>query len=846
MMFVLRMAVRETRASWRRLLFFFICIAVGVAAIVALRSVIQSVRGVIGGEARSLIAADVLIATNRDWSPEARATIDTRLKEANASARTEILETPTMVRPVDRTRLVAKMAELRAVQREFPLYGTVELQNGQRYSHALLEQHGVLVRPELLNAFNLAVGDQIAIGITTFTIRGVIAKEPGRGVGDFGLGPRVLIDHADLDSTGLLSFGSRARRVISIKAPEDKIAPLVQALRTDFKDEFINTRSYRSNEDQVGRDFDRAENYLSLVGLIIVILGGIAVSSVTRVFILQKMRSIAVLKCIGARSRQIIGVYILQVVALGLAGSLLGVGIARASIAAIPLALGSSSSSILAQARYGVTWSAALQGIGIGVLVSLLFSVVPLLQVRFIRPSLLLRDEKPKRRIDWTGIAVMVAVIVALVALTAWQAASLRIGLVVCGGFAGLAVVLVLAGRGLVAVVSPLANSRSFPLRHAVLHLSRPGNQTRVVLLAVGLGAFFIVGVRSMQASLLGEFSLQTAASSPDMFLLDIQPRQEAEIRAFLADPAHGAGEFQLIPVLRARVVGVDGRETKLASVEDVRQRGVSIGREFTITYRDHLESNERITEGAFWSGPSTEPEVSVERMIAERAHLHVGDTMRFDILGRTISPRITSIRDVAWRESRNGGFVFLFRPGVLEQAPRTFVSPLKGPIAVDARGRFQHDLVERFPNVSVIDFHDVLETLREVMSKVTLAITVVGGLVLFSGALILIGAVAMTKFQRVYEAAVFKTLGANTRAIARMLLYEYGVLGSLAGLIGSLGAVALTWGVSRYALDIPWRVFPGEHIAGVFLTAFLVAAIGVVSSLDVLRNKPLATLRAE
>jgi putative ABC transport system permease protein len=845
MMFVLRMAARETRASWRRLLFFFVCIAVGVAAIVALRSVIQSVRGVIGGEARSLIAADVLIATNRDWSPEARATIDRRLAEANASARTEAIETPTMVRPADSSRPVAKMAEMRAVQAGFPLYGSVDLQNGQRYSHALLEHHGALVRPELLTSLNVAVGEQIAIGMSTFTIRGVIAREPGRGVGDFSLGPRVLIDQADLDSTGLLSFGSRARRVISVKAPEDRIEPLVRALRADFKDEFINTRSYRSNEDQVGRDFDRAENYLSLVGLIIVILGGIAVSSVTRVFILQKMRSIAVLKCVGARSRQIISVYILQVVALGLAGSLLGVGIARAAIAAIPLALGSSS-SVLAQAHYGVTWSAALQGIGIGVLVSLLFSVVPLLQVRFIRPSLLLRDEKSKRRTDWTGIVVMVVVSLALVALTAWQAASLRIGIVVCGGFAGLSVVLVLAGRGLVAAVSPLANSRSFPLRHAVLHLSRPGNQTRVVLLAVGLGAFFIVGVRSMQASLLNEFSLQTAANSPDMFLLDIQRTQEADIRAFLADPAHGAGEFQLIPVLRARVVGVDGRDMKLATVDDVRQRGVSLGREFTITYRDHLESNEKIVEGAFWSGSSTEAEVSVERMIAERAHLHVGDTMRFDILGRTISPRITSIRDVAWRESRNGGFVFLFRPGVLDQAPQTFVSPLKGPAAADARGRFQHDLVERFPNVSVIDFREVLETLRDVMSKVTLAITVVGGLVLFSGGLILIGAVAMTKFQRVYEAAVFKTLGASTRAIARMLFYEYGVLGSLAGLIGSLGAVALTWGVSRYALDIPWRVFPSEHIAGVLLTAFLVAAIGVLSSLDVLRNKPLATLRAE
>jgi len=845
MMFVLRMAVRETRASLRRLFFFFICIAVGVAAIVALRSVIQSVRGVFGSEAKSLIAADVLISTNREWTPDARATIDRRLADAGMAERTETIETPTMVRPADRSKVVAKMTELRAVQPRFPLYGSIELQGSQTYSPALLAGHGVLVRPELLTAIDVAVGDEIVIGQAAFTIRGVIVREPGRGMGEFSLGPRVIIAYEDLASTGLLGFGSRARRAMLVKMPEERVEPLVKLLREDFKDDFINTRSFRSTEDQVGRDFDRAENYLSLVGLIIVILGGIAVSSVTRVFILQKIRSIAVLKCLGARSGQIIAVYILQVMTLGLAGSLLGVAMARGVLASIPWMLGSST-SILAQAHYGVSWSASIQGIAIGVLVSLLFSVVPLLHVRFIKPSLLLRDESVRRARDWAGMAVIAVVSLALVALTAWQAASFKVGIVVCLGFAGLAVVLHLAGRALVALIAPMANSRSFPLRHAVLHLSRPGNQTRVILLAVGLGAFFIVGVRSLQASLLDEFSLQVAANAPDMFLLDIQKGQADGVRAFLGDPAHGAGDYQLIPVLRARVVGVAGSETNLEGADEVRQKGASIGREFTITYRDHLEQNERVIQGAFWNSPAADAEVSVEKMIADRARLHVGDTMRFDVLGRIISARVTSIRDVEWRESRNGGFVFVFRPGVLDQAPQTFVTPLKGPEGHAARARFQHDLVERFPNVSIIDFHEVLDTIRDVMSKVTLAITVVGGLVLFSGGLILIGAVAMTKFQRVYEAAVFKTLGANTRTIARMLLLEYGVLGSLAGLIGSLGAIGLTWGVSRYALEIPWRLFAGEHIGGVLLTALLVAVIGVVSSLDVLRNKPLATLRAE
>ncbi len=845
MMFVLRMAARETRASWRRLLFFFVCIAVGVAAIVALRSVIQSVREVFGTEAKALIAADVLIGSGRDWSPQVRATIDRRLADFGAEATTETIETATMVRPVDGARPVAKMVELRAVQNAFPLYGTVTLDGGQPYSHALLENHGTLVRPELLTTLGVQVGDRILVGQAPFTIRGLITREPGR-MGGFSIGPRILIDYADLPSTGLLNFGSRANRQLLVKVPEERIQPLVTALRGELRSAFVNVRSYRSNEDQIGRDFDRAENYLSLVGLVIVILGGIAVSSVTRVFILQKIRSIAVLKCVGARSAQVIGVYVLQVMALGLAGSVLGVAIARAAIAAIPYAIGPTSTSLLAQAHYGVTPSAAAQGLGIGVLVSLLFSVVPLLQIRLIKPSLLLRDETSRRRRDWVSVIALVAVSVGLVAVTAWQAASLMTGVVVSVGFAALALVLMLAGRGLVALVAPLASSRSFALRHAVLHLSRPGNQTRVVLLAVGLGAFFIVGIRSLQATLLAEFSVQVSADSPDMFLLDVQRGQFDGVRAFLSDPAHGTGEFQLIPVLRARVVGVDGRETHLDGVEDVRERGNSIQREFTVTYRDHLEPNERVTEGRFPTTPSSEPEVSIERAMAERNKIHAGDTIRFDILGRTVSAKVTSVRDVDWRESRNGGFVFVFRPGVLDRAPQTYVAPIRGPGDVAARARFQHDLVDRFPNVSVIDFHEVLETVRDVMSKVTLAITVVGGLVLFSGALILIGAVAMTKFQRVYEAAVFKTLGASTRTITRMLLLEYGVLGSLAGLVGSLGAIALTWGVTKYALEVPWRIFPAEHVAGVVLTAVLVAVIGVLSSLDVLRNKPLSTLRAE
>jgi putative ABC transport system permease protein len=348
-----------------------------------------------------------------------------------------------------------------------------------------------------------------------------------------------------------------------------------------------------------------------------------------------------------------------------------------------------------------------------------------------------------------------------------------------------------------------------------------------------------------MQASLLEELALSAREGGPDMFLMDVQRDQADGMRAFLSDSASGTGEFRLIPVLRARITGVAGREVNLDNFEDVRERG-SLAREYTITYRDRLEPNEKVVAGEFWDGPSSEPEVSMEERIRERFQIEIGDSIRFDILGRIVNARVTSIREVDWRDARSGGFMFVFRPGVLESAPQMMIAPLKGPEGAEARARFQHELVQRFPNVSVIDLREMLQAVRDVMSKVTLAISVVGGLVLFSGALILIGAVAMTKFQRVYEAAVFKTLGANTKMIGKMLLLEYGVLGLLAGTVGSLGAVALTWGISRYAIEIPWRVYASEHVLGVAVTGVLVAAIGVLASLDVLRHKPLATLRAE
>ena len=862
MRFVVRMTVRELRSSWRRLVFFFVCVAIGVGAIVAMRSVIQSVRGGLVREARAMLAADVIVSTNRPWAPDVRRQIEERLALAPVQARTEAVETATMVRADGRN--VARMVELRAVQPGFPFYGEIELEGGQRYSHDLLRDRGAIARPELLAQLGVKQGDAILIGGQPFTVRAVLSKEPGRRTGAFTFGSRVFVDYDDLQRSGLLALGSRANYQILLRVESSGVESLTRTLRREFGDRFVNARSYRSTEDNISEDMARAENYLSLVGFVIVVLGGIGVWSVTRVFVKQKIRSIAILKCVGATTRQVLATYVAQVLMLGLIGSALGVALAAIALRAIP----ESMTAAIGGQALALTGSAVVQGLAVGLLVSLLFSLVPLLEVRRVKPLLLLRGGDPTivtavpfaiaqwrdraRAIDWLQVSAAVVVSAALVGIASWQAASVRIGLIVCGGFAGVALLLLGTGALMVRAVRPLSRTRIFALRHAVLGLRRPGNQTRVVLLAVGLGTFFVLGVRALQSNLLDEFSVELDKGGPDMFLIDIQQDQVERVRAFLTDrAATGSAAPRLIPVLRARVTGVRGREVNLENFQDVRGRG-SLAREYVITYRDHLEANERVIKGEFWSGQGAQPadapelQVSIERSIHERFSIGVGDLMRFDVLGRIVQARVTSVRDVEWEDSRNGGFMFVFRPGPLSAAPHTYIAIIRAPEAPAARASMQHDLVAAFPNISAIDVREVVASLQGVIENVTLAISIVGGIALFGGVLILVGAVAMTKFQRIYEAAILRTLGASTKTLSAMLAGEYTTLGLLAGGIGAAGALVLSWAVCRYVFEIEWRPAPLLLIGGALITMVLVAVIGVIASADVLRKKPLATLRAE
>jgi putative ABC transport system permease protein len=381
--------------------------------------------------------------------------------------------------------------------------------------------------------------------------------------------------------------------------------------------------------------------------------------------------------------------------------------------------------------------------------------------------------------------------------------------------------------------------------------LRRPGNQTRVILTAVGLGCFFVLSIRAVQSNLVAEFGAQVGATSPDLVLIDVQRDQvdgvREAIKPFEREPP------RMMPLMRARVLGVEGKNVNLPTPEAIRKQG-RLTREFGITYRDELQANERLTAGTFWKGAASAPpdsavetEVSISEEVRRDASVGVGDLVRFDVAGQVVRARVTSIRRIAWDETQNGGFFFVLRPGpYLARVPHTFVGFLQIGSDPERRAALQRELVQKFPNVTSIDVRAVVDSIRAVLDKITLGITVVGAITLGAGILILAGAVAMTKFQRLYEAAIYRTLGASTRVLTAMVAVEYGLLGLLAGILGAAGAFGLSWALVRFLFDMTWRPVPGLLAIGAILTAVVVCGVGLAASVDVLVRKPLGTLRRE
>ncbi len=841
MKFIFNLTRREIRSSWRRLLFFFLCIALGVGSVVALRSLIQNLTKAVGTDARALMTADIELSSTNEFSPIETAKIEEVIKRSTiVEARNETITTAMMVRPSDPKNETVKFIELKGIEPPFPLVGDFKLSDGTPFDASLLQNNGALIAEILLEELKVKIGDKLRIGEGEFTIRGTFGEEPG-GTGGFRLGGRIFVEKKAFDTAGITRNTGRIRRRVLYRT-SDNPTDLVKQLRDALKGTTITSGSYREQQENMGEQFTRTENYLSLTGLLILVLGGVGVWNVARAFVQQKRKTVAVLKCLGASGTRIITVYLLQILTLGLVGSLFGVVLAQAALCFVQWRF---IDALPAKMTYIVGLSTATQGLLLGVAISLLFSALPLLQIRTIKPKLLLRDENNVNitRLDRTKWLFGFVSLAGLLGLAVWQAGSFVVGAFFLSGLGLTALILYLAATVLMSLLRRIKRFSSFSITQAVNSLYRPGNQTRIILLAVGLGAFVVLAVQSMQTNLVREFDFTRNQKLPSLFFIDIQKSQIDDLQTLIKSRI--GEDAEAIPTVRARIAYVNGEPFDYQQRE-VRQQQGQIGREFAVTYREKLDDNESLVSGSWWSSNATDtPEVSVEEDMAERLKITAGDSLTLDISGRKITARVANVRRLDLRNTRTA-FVFVFRPGTLEKAPQTYAATILRHMGATDRLRLQRDILERFPNIQIFDVADILATVQHLIGNFVLAISFVGSFVMLSGILILIGSIALTKSQRVYENAILKTLGAKRRMLATILFAEYGLLGLLAGVIGSGFAVALSYAVSRYVMDIKWEFDPVSAVLGVALTALVVMLVGVAASFDVLFRKPLATLRSQ
>lgn len=842
MRFVLNLTLREIRSSWRRLLFFFLCIAVGVGSVVALRSMIQNLNKVVGNDARALMTADVEISSTNDFAPSEIAAIEAVTNRfPTIEARTEVMTTAVMARPADTSNPSLEFIELKGITSGFPLVGDFLLSDGSPFEFSLVENDGAVIGRVILDELKIAIGDKIRIGERQFTVRATFDEEPG-GASGFRLGPRVFVDIKAFEAAGILRTTSRIRRRILYRTSNDP-TELVRELRQALQGTTVQANSYREQQENMNEQFARAENYLSLTGLLILVLGGVGVWNVSRAFVEQKRKTIAILKCLGSSGNRVITVYLLQVLFLGLIGSFLGVVLAQCGLTLVRWQF---QDALPAKMSYVVTFSTAWQGVALGLMISMLFAALPLLQIRHIKPRMLLRDDNNLNigRLSLSKWLLAGSFLTGLLALAVWQAGSLRVGVFFLAGLAITGGVLYLSATVLTSILKRVVIAGSFPLRQAVNSLYRPGNQTRVVLLAVGLGVLVVLTVTLMQENLVREFDLTRNSRLPSLIFVDAQRSQIGEVARLIE--SHTGEKPELVPTVRARIAAVNGEPIDYQQTE-IRQNQGQIGREFALTYRPNLEDNESVVAGDWWPAdePSSEPEVSIDERMAKTLKVSPGDTMTFDISGRALSARVRSLRKIDLRNARSA-FVFVFRPGALDKAPQSFAATVLHHVPATVRQQLQRQVVDSFPNVQVIDVADVLATFKRVLDNFVIAISFVGSFVLLAGILILIGSVALTRSQRIYENAILKTLGASRSTLAMILISEYGLLGALAGSIATGFAYALSFAVSRYMMDIEWTFDPVTGLLGVLASTLLVTLVGTAASFDVLFRRPLATLRSQ
>ncbi|WP_460981271.1 ABC transporter permease [Spirosoma fluminis] len=832
------MAWRDSRRSRQRLLLFMSSIVLGIAALVAINSFGDNLARSIDDQARELLGADLTLSWNRPPSQKTQQLLKTigrdRAYEVSFASLVSIPKNGGV-----------QLAQVKGLEGRFPYYGTWEVQptsaiNTLRQGNSRV----ALVDDALLVQLNAQPGDSVRVGNLSFLIAGRVTKTPGQAAIAATVAPTVFIPNQFLSSTGLLQRGSRvAYKYYYQFAPGTDVEKYVKTISGRLDKDGVSYDTVAERKRQTGRSFGDLTKYLSLVAFVALLLGCVGVASAVQLYVKEKVASVAILRTLGASGRQALLIYLLQTALMGLIGAVIGALLGSVVQLVLPQIFGNFLPVAVETTLSG---QAILSGIGTGLLISVLFALLPLLAIRNVSPLRTLRssyeaDLSSRDPFRWLVYLLVISFIVGFSYL---QTQSWQLALGFTGGLALAFGILTALGLGLIWLVRRFfPASWSYVWRQSLANLYRPNNQTLILVTSIGLGAFLIATLYLTQGLLLGRVELSASGNQPNMVLFDIQNEQLSGVRSLVKQQKLPI--LQEVPVVTMRLSDINGRTSETIR-KDTSQKVPNwvFTREYRITYRDSLISSEKLASGKAPYQADGNIYVSIEKGFLDRMHLKLGDTLNFNVQGAPIPVIVGGTREVDWNRVQTN-FLVVFPSGVLEQAPQFHVLMTKVS-SNQASAILQRGLVSRFPNVSAIDLGLILKTVDEILDQISFVIRFMALFSILTGLLVLGSSVIISKYQRLRESVLLRTLGASRNQILRITALEYGLLGLLAALSGILLSIAGTWGLARFVFEVPYRpdLVPLVVISAV-VTA-LTILIGVFNSREVLVRPPLDVLRSE
>ncbi len=833
---VWRFAGRDTRGNRGRLALFVSSMVLGVAALVSINSFGDNLRGAIDEEAKTLLGADLSLESGNPFNERVEAIIDSL--GGIQSRRTSFASMAYFPR-TEASRLVT----VRGNEPGFPFYGSIETDPPEAAS-TYLETGGALIDGTLMQQFGIVVGDTMRIGNMSYPVEGRLLQTPRESAAVMLFSPRVYVPLARVDTT-LLAVGARADYEVYFRFEDERDADAtIDPLRDELRETRVGADTIEEERENWDEALTNLYRFLGLVGFTALLLGSLGVASSISVYVRQRVQTIAVLRCYGASIRSTVWVYVLQAGAMGLFGAALGSAVGIGIQTLIPQVL---ADFLPVDVAFSISWSAVLMGSGIGLGVTLLFALLPLLSLKDVSPLSALRSgvetTASRKGLSWWLTVGVIGL--GTTAFAVAQAPTIGMGIGYAVGILIVFLLLAATARLLMwALVRRPPRGVSYTVKQGIANLHRPNNQTLTMMLALGLGTFLVTTMLVSENTLVNQITFAGAGESPNLIFYDIQPDQVDPLKETIEE--QGLPIMSEVPIVTMRIHAVKDR-----TVDEIREDSTTRAtwahrREYRSTFRDILTDSETLVEGEFdatYDGEGPIP-ISIEADVAAELEVSIGDAIEWDIQGIRLPSVVSSIREVNWRQMQTNFFV-VFPQGSLDQAPAFYVMMTRTDTE-EASAAIQSAVVREQPNVSSIDISLILGVFDAIFSRIAFVARFMALFSILTGLIVLAGAVLISRFQRIEESVLLKTLGASRSTVLRIMSVEYFVLGVVASLTGIVLALAAGWTISRFVFDAPLAIPFGPVFLIMGAVIVLTLVIGHLNSRGVYDRSALDVLRSE